>query len=318
MRYLVTGGAGFLGTNLCLRLLGEGHEVVALDNLSTSFDGNVKLLSGKKGFKLVKHDIVEPLPDLGKFDFIYNLACPASPPRYQKDPVQTFRTSVWGVWNVLQYAKKDKTPVFQSSTSEVYGDPLEHPQKEAYRGNVNPIGPRACYDEGKRAAETLMMDFHRKTNHPVKIVRIFNTYGPHMDPQDGRVVSNFIIQALAGKPITMYGDGKQTRSFCFVDDLIDGFLRMEKTKAEFTGPVNLGNDKEFTLLELADIVEKLACTNNNGKKPKRRFEPLPGDDPKQRRPDISLAKKELGWGPKVGLEEGLEKTVGYFRDIARH
>ena len=307
MRYLVTGGVGFLGTNLCFRLLSENHEVVVVDNLSTSFKRNVELLSAEKNFELVEHDIVDPLPDLGKFDFIYNLACPASPPRYQKEPVHTFRTSVWGIWNVMRYAKE--TPVFQASTSEVYGNPLEHPQKEAYHGNVNIVGPRSCYDEGKRAAETIMMDLHRKTGHPIKIARIFNTYGPYMDPEDGRVVSNFITQALADKPITVYGDGKQTRSFCFVDDLIDGFLAVERSDRDFTGPVNLGNPKEFSLLELAETIE-----STTGKKLEREFLELPKDDPLQRSPDITIAKS-LGWKPKINLEEGIKRSLDYFRTL---
>ncbi len=310
MRYLVTGGAGFLGANLCLRLLGEGHEVVALDDLSTGFSQNVERLRAHANFRLVRHDIVQPLPMLGAFDFIYNMACPASPPRYQKDPVQTLRTSVWGVWNVLQYAKAEGTPVLQTSTSEVYGDPQISPQAEDYWGHVNPVGARSCYDEGKRAAETLMMDFARREGHPVKLVRIFNTYGPYMDPDDGRVVSNFIVQALRGQPLTIYGDGKQTRSFCYVDDLIDGLRAMERSRAAFMGPVNLGNPDEFTLLQLADLVEEEA-----GHKLERRFEPLPGDDPKQRQPDITLAEKELGWRPKVKLANGISRTVAYFRTL---
>jgi len=311
MRYLVTGGVGFLGTNLCLRLLEDGNEIVALDDLSTGFRRNVEMLSKNKRFKFIKHDIVKPLPDMGKFDFIYNLACPASPPRYQKDPVQTLRTSLWGVWNVLQYA--DATPVFHSSTSEVYGDPLEHPQKEAYWGNVNPIGIRSCYDEGKRAAETLLMDYHRTKGVPVKIVRIFNTYGPCMDPEDGRVVSNFITQTIQGNPLTIFGTGKQTRSFCYVDDLVDGFLKMEKAPKELMGPINLGNPKEFTLLELAALVEKLV-----GKEVEKVFVNLPVDDPKHRRPDISLARKALGWEPKTELADGLEKTIDYFKKLLGH
>jgi len=308
MRYLVTGGVGFLGTNLCLRLLKEGHEVVVLDDLSTGFQRNLELLSKEKRFKFIKHDIVKPLQKIGKFDFIYNLACPASPPRYQKDPIQTLRTSVWGVWNALEYAKEDKTPVFHSSTSEVYGDPLQHPQPEGYWGNVNPIGIRACYDEGKRAAETLLMDYHRATGNPIKIVRIFNTYGPYMDPDDGRVVSNFIVQAIKGRPLTISGDGKQTRSFCYVDDLIEGFRKMEASPKDFIGPVNLGNPKEFTLLELADMIEGMV-----GKRIERRFVALPKDDPKQRRPDISLAKRKLAWEPRIALEDGLKKTMEYFK-----
>lgn len=306
MRYLVTGGAGFLGTNLCLRLLSENHEVVALDNLSTSFKRNVELLSAEKNFGLIEHDIVDPLPDMGSFDFIYNLACPASPPKYQKDPVHTFRTSVWGIWNVMRYA--GKTPVFQASTSEIYGDPLEHPQKESYRGNVNITGPRSCYDEGKRAAESIMMDLHKKTGQPIKIARIFNTYGPYMDPKDGRVISNFMMQTLADKPITIYGDGKQTRSFCFVDDLIDGFRIIEKSE-NFTGPVNLGNPREFSLLELIEKIESVT-----GKKLEREFKELPEDDPLQRSPDITLVRS-LGWEPRVSLVEGIKRSLDYFKSV---
>jgi UDP-glucuronate decarboxylase len=308
MRYLVTGGLGFLGTNLCKRLLADGHEVVALDNMATAAKANAAALGKNKKFSFVRHDIVNPLPDIGKFDFIYNLACPASPPHYQRDPIQTFRTSVWGIWNVLEYAHPMGTAIFHSSTSEVYGDPLVHPQNEHYWGNVNPCGVRACYDEGKRAAEALLFDYNRKHGHPIKVVRIFNTYGPHMDPNDGRVVSNFAMQALRGEPLTVYGTGKQTRSFCFVDDMMDGFLKMEKSRADFLGPLNLGNPKEFTLLELAGVLGKVM-----GKRLKLEFLNLPKDDPRQRRPDIALAKSELGWEPKVGLEEGLGKTVKYFR-----
>ena len=310
MRYMVTGGVGFLGTNLCLRLLKEGNEVVVLDDLSTGFEKNLKLLSGMENFTFIKHDIVNPIQDIGKFDFIYNLACPASPPRYQKDKVQTLRTSVFGVWNVLQYAKKEETPVFQASTSEVYGDPLEHPQKESYWGNVNPIGARACYDEGKRAAESLLMDFHKKHQQAIKIARIFNTYGPYMDPEDGRAISNFIMQALKGEPVTIYGDGSQTRSFCYVDDLIDAFRKFEKTSKEFVGPINLGNPKELTLIELVDRVEKIL-----GGKIERRFISLPENDPKKRMPDISLAKKNLDWRPEIELEAGLKKTIDYFKQL---
>lgn len=306
-RYLVTGAAGFLGANLSLRLLAEGNEVVGLDNLSTGTSGNLEMLKEKPGFEPVKHDVVEPLPDMGEFDVLYNLACPASPPRYQKNPVQTFRTSVWGVWNAIEYARKTSTPVFHTSTSEVYGDPLSHPQKESYWGNVNPVGVRACYDEGKRGAEALLMDYSRMSGNPVKIVRIFNTYGPYMDPKDGRVVSNFINQALEGKPLTIYGSGEQTRSFCYVDDLVSGLLKMEKSPGDFTGPVNLGNPEEFSLLGLADALEKVM-----GKGLEREFLPLPEDDPKQRSPDISLAKEKLGWSPSTSLEEGLRGTVEFF------
>jgi UDP-glucuronate decarboxylase len=310
MRYLVTGGVGFLGANLCKRLLDQGSEVVVLDDLSTGYERNLEILSKRDGFKFVKHDIVNPLPDLGDFDFIYNLACPASPPRYQKDPIQTFRTSVSGVWNVLMYAKSAKTPVFQASTSEIYGDPLEHPQSESYWGNVNPIGLRSCYDEGKRAAESLMFDFMRKYNHPIKIARIFNTYGPLMDPEDGRVISNFITQAISKKPLTIYGDGKQTRSFCYVDDLIDGFISLEKSDGSITGPINLGNDNEFTLMELIENLEE-----NMGENLEKKHLDLPSDDPIKRNPDIAMSKKLLGWEPKTELNSGLRKTIEYFREI---
>jgi UDP-glucuronate decarboxylase len=293
MRYLVTGGVGFLGTNLCLKLL-ESHEVVAMDNLSTGRQSNVDLLSEKSNFKFILHDIVNPLPDLGEFDMIFNLACPASPPQYQKDRVQTFRTSVWGAWNVLNYG----APVIHTSTSEVYGDPGVSPQPESYCGNVNPVGPRSCYDEGKRAAETLINDSGRNA----KIIRIFNTYGPHMAMDDGRVVTNFISSALSGKPLTVYGDGKQTRSFCYVDDLIEGIVALSET--EFSGPVNLGNDNEITIMELAETLEKVL-----GKKLEKEFLDLPGDDPKRRRPDISLAKKLINWKPETDLEAGLRKTI---------
>jgi len=308
MKYLISGGAGFLGTNLCLRLLGENHQVVAVDDLSTAFGPNIEMLSKKKGFKLVKHDITEPLPDMGRFDFIYNLACPASPSKYQKNPLQTFRTSLWGVWNILQYAKKTSTPVFQASTSEIYGDPLVHPQNEDYRGNVNPIGVRGCYDEGKRAAETLLVDFHRTYSHPIKIARIFNTFGPYMDPDDGRVISNFIMQIIRKKPITIYGTGKQSRSFCYVDDMIEGFVRLEKSPKEFTGPVNLGSESQITLIELADALEGIL-----GEKAERIYRRLPSDDPRHRRPDTSLAKKTLGWEARTTLEDGLRKSIDYFR-----
>lgn len=311
MKYMVTGAAGFLGTNLCLRLLSQGHEVVGIDDLSTGFWNNVSALSKLKGFSFIKHDIVNPLPDLAGIEFLYNLACPASPPRYQKNPLQTLRTSVWGVWNCIQFAKKHSIPLLHTSTSEVYGDPSVSPQPESYWGNVNPIGIRACYDEGKRTAETIIADFNRSgtgTNPEIKVVRIFNTYGPYMDPQDGRVVSNFINQALRGEKLTVFGDGTQTRSFCYVDDLIDGLLSMEKCKG-FSGPVNLGNPDEFTLLELAEKLEAVF-----GKKLEREFLPLPSDDPKQRKPDIRLAIQKLGWKPKISLEKGLYKTVLYFKN----
>ena len=297
MRYLVTGAAGFIGTNLCLKLL-EKNEVVAMDNLSTGRQENVDLLSENKNFEFVMHDIVNPLPDLGEFDRIFNLACPASPPKYQQDPIQTLRTSVWGVWNVLNYG----APVIHASTSEVYGDPAVSPQREGYFGNVNPVGPRSCYDEGKRAAETLIKD-SKKT---ATIIRIFNTYGPYMAMDDGRVVTNFINNALSGKPLTIYGDGKQTRSFCYVDDLIDGIMAISGLKE--TGPINLGNDNEITVLELADTLEQVL-----GKKLEKEFMPLPQDDPKSRCPDLSLAKKLISWKPETDLRTGLKKTIDSFR-----
>jgi UDP-glucuronate decarboxylase len=308
MRYLVTGGAGFLGTNLCMKLLSEGHSVVALDDMSTANPANERALAAMPGFSLVRHDVVLPFPDMGKFDFIYNLACPASPPRYQKDPVQTFRTSVWGAWNALQYAMPARTPLFQASTSEVYGDPVEHPQGEGYFGNVNPVGVRSCYDEGKRAAETLLMDAHRAGGHPIKIARIFNTYGPRMSPDDGRVVSEWILNALRGREVVINGDGTQTRSFCYVDDMIGGFRALEKSRAGLTGPINLGNGMEHTLIELIGALEGVL-----GVKIRRRFAPALPDDPRQRRPDTSLAKKELGWEAKTGLDEGLRRTAAWFR-----
>ncbi len=308
MRYIVTGAAGFLGTNLCLSLLEDGNEVVGLDNLSTGFSRNLELLKENPNFEFVSHDVVSPLPDLGEIGYFYNLACPASPPRYQSDPIQTFRTSIWGAWNAIEYVREAGIPLFHTSTSEVYGDPLMHPQKETYWGNVNPIGIRACYDEGKRGAEALLMDYFRASGNPVKIVRIFNTYGPHMDPEDGRVISNFINQAIAGKPLTIYGSGKQSRSFCFVDDLIVGIRKMEKSPKEFTGPVNIGNPTEFTLLELAEELGRII-----GGKLEMEFSPLPRDDPQQRRPDISLAREKLGWEPNTPLKNGLVKTIEYFR-----
>jgi UDP-glucuronate decarboxylase len=310
MRYIVTGAAGFLGTNLCLNLLAEGNKVVGLDNLSTGFSRNLDLLKKNPDFEFVQHDVVSPLPDLGGVDFFYNLACPASPPRYQKDPIQTFRTSIWGIWNAIEYVRESRIPLFHTSTSEVYGDPAMHPQKETYWGNVNSIGVRACYDEGKRGAEALLMDYYRASGSPIKIVRIFNTYGPHMDPEDGRVISNFINQALSGSPLTIYGTGKQSRSFCFVDDLIAGIRKMEKSPPEFTGPVNLGNPAEFTLLDLAEEMGRVV-----GGQVETEFFPLPKDDPRKRCPDISLAKEKLRWEPKTPLREGLEKTIGYFREL---
>jgi len=304
-RILVTGGAGFLGSHLCERLLKQGHEVLCVDNLFTSRKDNIKPLMDDKNFEFMRHDVTFSL--FVEVDEIYNLACPASPIHYQFDPVQTTKTSVMGAINMLGLAKRLKIPVFQASTSEVYGDPEVHPQPETYKGAVNPIGIRACYDEGKRCAETLFFDYKRQHDLNIKVVRIFNTYGPRMHPQDGRVVSNFIMQALRGEDITIYGDGKQTRSFCYVDDMVEGFLRMMDKPKEFTGPVNLGNPNEFTILQLAELVIKIIGNKNN-----IIFKPLPQDDPMQRKPDITLAKKELGWEPNVMLEEGLVKTVEYF------
>jgi UDP-glucuronate decarboxylase len=308
-RILVTGGAGFLGSHLIDRLLEQGHEVLCADNLFTGTKRNVDHLHNHPRFEFMRHDVCFPL--YVEVDEIYNLACPASPVHYQHDPVQTTKTSVHGAINVLGLAKRLKCKVFQASTSEVYGDPSVHPQPESYWGNVNPIGPRSCYDEGKRCAETLFFDYHRQHGLPIKVVRIFNTYGPRMHPKDGRVVSNFIMQALAGEDITIYGDGSQTRSFCYVDDLIEGFLRLMASGPDLPGPVNLGNPGEFTMIELAELVLKIT-----GSKSKLKHLPLPADDPKQRRPDITLAKEKLGWEPKVPLAEGLRQTVDYFRNLA--
>ena len=306
MRILVTGGAGFLGSHLCDRLLKDGHEVIALDNFFTGRKTNIAHLLGRTDFELVRHDVIDPF----KFevDQIYNLACPASPPHYQYNAIKTVKTSVMGAINCLGLAKRTRARVFQASTSEVYGDPALHPQPESYWGNVNPIGIRSCYDEGKRVAETLFMDYHRQNEVDIRIVRIFNTYGPRMHPNDGRVVSNFIVQALKGEDITIYGDGLQTRSFCYVDDLIEGFIRLMNQDA-VTGPINIGNPGEFTMLQLAELTLKLT-----GSTSKIVHRPLPGDDPKQRRPDITLAQKHLNnWGPTVALEEGLGRTIAYFR-----
>ncbi len=306
MRILVTGGAGFLGSHLCDRLLKDGHEVIALDNFFTGRKTNIAHLLGRPDFELVRHDVIDPF----KFevDQIYNLACPASPPHYQYNAIKTVKTSVMGAINCLGLAKRTRARVFQASTSEVYGDPALHPQPESYWGNVNPIGIRSCYDEGKRVAETLFMDYHRQNEVDIRIVRIFNTYGPRMHPNDGRVVSNFIVQALKGEDITIYGDGLQTRSFCYVDDLIEGFIRLMNQDA-VTGPINIGNPGEFTMLQLAELTLKLT-----GSTSKIVHRPLPGDDPKQRRPDITLAQKHLNnWGPTVALEEGLGRTIAYFR-----
>jgi UDP-glucuronate decarboxylase len=303
---LVTGGAGFLGSHLCDRLIGEGAHVMCVDNFYTGTHDNIAHLIGNPHFELLRHDVTFPLyVEVGE---IYNLACPASPIHYQYDPVQTTKTSVHGAINMLGLAKRVGARIFQASTSEVYGDPHVHPQPEAYWGNVNPIGPRSCYDEGKRCAETLFFDYHRQHNLDIKVVRIFNTYGPRMHPQDGRVVSNFIMQALRGEDITIFGDGLQTRSFCYVDDLIDGFVKFMRTDAGFTGPMNLGNPGEFSMLELAEAVIELT-----GSKSQISFHDLPADDPKQRRPDISLALEKLdNWQPRTPLREGLTKTIAYF------
>ncbi|NBW74171.1 MAG: SDR family oxidoreductase [Sphingomonadaceae bacterium] len=304
-RILVTGGAGFLGSHLCDRLLREGHDVLCVDNFFTGAKRNVSHLMDHPNFELMRHDVTFPL--YVEVDEIYNLACPASPVHYQFDPVQTTKTSVMGAINMLGLAKRVKAKFLQASTSEVYGDPSVHPQPESYWGNVNTIGPRSCYDEGKRCAETLVFDYVRQNNVQAKVVRIFNTYGPRMHPHDGRVVSNFIMQALRGEDITIYGDGTQTRSFCYVDDLIEVIVRMMNSRPGFTGPVNIGNPGEFTMIELARLVIEL--TNSRSQLVNH---PLPADDPKQRRPDISLAKQELDWEPKIALRDGLTKTIEYF------
>lgn len=305
-RILVTGGAGFVGSHLIDRLLEQGHEVICVDNLFTGSKRNIDHLHNHNRFEFIRHDVTFPL--YVEVDEIYNLACPASPVHYQYDPVQTTKTSVHGAINMLGLAKRLNCKIFQASTSEVYGDPAVHPQPESYWGNVNPIGIRSCYDEGKRCAETLFFDYHRQHNLNIKVVRIFNTYGPRMHHADGRVVSNFIVQALLGDPITIYGDGSQTRSFCYVDDLVEGFIRFMESPSEITGPINMGNPGEFTMLELAEKVIRLT-----GSKSKLTFQDLPSDDPKQRRPDISLAKSALNWEPKVDLEQGLIRTIDYFR-----
>jgi len=310
-RILVTGGAGFLGSHLCERLLADGHDVLCLDNFFTGTKDNIAPLLDNPYFELMRHDVTFPL--YVEVDEIYNLACPASPIHYQFDPVQTTKTSVHGAINMLGLAKRVKAKIFQASTSEVYGDPSIHPQPEHYWGNVNPIGPRSCYDEGKRCAETLFFDYHRQHGLDIKVARIFNTYGPRMHPNDGRVVSNFIVQALQNRPITLYGDGTQTRSFCYVDDLIDGFVRLMNSPDDLAGPVNLGNPGEFTMIELAEAVKDLTGSSSN-----LIHEPLPQDDPKQRQPDISLAKAHLGWQPKVPLREGLKPTIAYFEQLLRH
>ncbi len=306
MRILVTGGAGFLGSHLCDRLLGEGHEVICLDNFFTGRKSNIAHLLGRPDFELVRHDIIDPFKC--EVDQIYNLACPASPPHYQFNAIKTVKTSVMGAINSLGLAKRIRARILQASTSEVYGDPAVHPQTEGYWGNVNPIGIRSCYDEGKRVAETLFMDYHRQNGVDIRIVRIFNTYGPRMHPNDGRVVSNFIVQALKGDDITIYGDGTQTRSFCFVDDLLEAMTRTMNQSGTI-GPVNIGNPDEFTMLELAELTIRLT-----GSRSKITHRPLPGDDPKQRRPDITVAKTYLdGWTPSIPLEEGLRRTIAYFK-----
>jgi len=307
-RVLVTGGSGFLGSHLCEKLLAQGHDVICVDNLYSSRKENVAHLLANPRFEFMRHDVTFPL--YVEVDEIYNLACPASPIHYQHDPVQTTKTSVHGAINMLGLAKRTGAKIFQASTSEVYGDPEEHPQREQYWGRVNPIGIRSCYDEGKRCAETLFFDYWRQHNLEIKVVRIFNTYGPRMHPNDGRVVSNFIVQALRGEDITIYGDGAQTRSFCYVDDLIEAFVRVMATPESFTGPVNIGNPGEFTILELAEKILKLI-----GGKSKIIFKALPQDDPKQRRPDITLAREALSWEPKINLDAGLEKTISYFRGL---
>ena len=307
-KILVTGGAGFLGSHLCDRLVERGDDVLCVDNYFTGSKNNLVQLLDKPNFELMRHDVTFPL--YVEVDRIFNLACPASPVHYQHDPVQTTKTSVHGAINMLGLAKRVKARILQASTSEVYGDPEVHPQPESYWGKVNPIGIRSCYDEGKRCAETLFFDYHRQHKLQIKVVRIFNTYGPRMLPNDGRVVSNFIVQALRGEDLTIFGDGKQTRSFCYVDDLIEAMLRMMDSPAEFTGPVNIGNPGEFTMLELAEKVLQLS-----GSKSKLVFKPLPSDDPRQRQPNIELAKSQLGWEPKVKLEDGLKETIGYFRRL---
>ncbi len=305
-RVLITGGAGFLGSHLCDRLIGLGHDVLCVDNFYTGTKANVAHLLSRPNFELMRHDVTFPL--YVEVDCIYNLACPASPVHYQYDPVQTTKTSVHGAINMLGLAKRVKATILQASTSEVYGDPEVHPQNEEYWGRVNPIGVRSCYDEGKRCAETLFFDYWRQHNLNIKVARIFNTYGPRMHPNDGRVVSNFIMQALQGQDITIFGDGQQTRSFCYVDDLIDALIRVMDSSSDFTGPVNLGNPDEFTMLELAETVLRLTKSTS-----RLVHKPLPSDDPKQRKPDISLASEKLGWAPAVALEDGLKETVNYFR-----
>ena len=307
-RILVSGGAGFIGSHLCTRLVNEGHDVICLDNFFTGSKDNIKHLMGNHHFEVVRHDVTYPYS--AEVDEIYNLACPASPIHYQHDPIQTAKTSVMGAFNMLGLAMRLDAKILQASTSEVYGDPIIHPQPESYWGNVNPVGYRSCYDEGKRCAETLFMDYYRQNQTRIKIIRIFNTYGPRMLPNDGRVVSNFIIQALNNEDITIYGDGKQTRSFQYIDDLIEGMVRMMDTEDDFTGPINIGNPNEFPVLELAERVIRMT-----GSTSKIVFKPLPTDDPKQRQPDIKLAKEKLGWQPTVELEDGLKRMIEYFKNV---
>lgn len=309
-RVLVTGGAGFIGSHLCEKLLAKNYEVLCVDNFFTGARANVAHLLDDKRFELLRHDVTFPL--FVEVDQIYNLACPASPVHYQFDPVQTTKTSVHGAINMLGLAKRTRARILQASTSEVYGDPSVHPQEESYWGNVNPIGPRSCYDEGKRCAETLFFDYHRQHQLDIKVARIFNTYGPRMHPNDGRVVSNFIVQALRGEDITLYGDGQQTRSFCYVDDLVDGLIRLMESRNDVTGPINLGNPGEFSIRELAEQVLDLTGSSSN-----LINKPLPQDDPRQRQPDISRAKAQLNWGPTVELREGLTKTISYFDDLLK-
>jgi len=307
-KILVTGGAGFIGSHLCRKLVNDGHEVICLDNFFTGSKTNIQDLIGKPNFDVIRQDVTQPVKF--KVDEIYNLACPASPVHYQHDPIATMKTSVLGAINMLELAQDNGAKILQASTSEVYGDPLVHPQLENYWGNVNPIGIRSCYDEGKRAAETLFFDYHRKYAMPIKIIRIFNTYGTAMHPNDGRVVSNFIVQALNGHDLTIYGDGQQTRSFCYVDDLVAGMMKMMNSDNNFIGPVNLGNPGEFTMLELAEMVKAMTQSQSS-----IIFKPLPADDPKQRKPDITLAQQKLGWMPRISLKEGLAKTIQYFSNL---
>ena len=307
-RILITGGAGFLGSHLCDRMIAAGNEVICMDNYFTGRRQNIKHLLDHSNFELLRHDVIDPIKL--EIDQIYNLACPASPIHYQYNPIKTMKTSVMGAINVLGLAKRVNAKVLQASTSEIYGDPIVHPQTEDYWGNVNPIGIRSCYDEGKRCAETLFMDYHAQNDVDIKIIRIFNAYGPRMNPEDGRVVSNFIVQALKGEPLTIYGDGSQTRSFCYVDDLVRGMVSLMNSDDGVTGPINIGNPNEFTILQLAQTVKKKI-----GSSSEILLKPLPSDDPQQRKPDITLAKKELNWEPTIELEQGLEKTIDYFRSI---